>query len=82
MFEQTRVTEIVFKEGRDPVRSDNPLPMGVNYVQKDGRSGHITFDYLVDASGTKGLMSTKVCLLNGYRCLVPDIRSSISETER
>lgn len=34
-------------------------PIGANYV-RGGQSGYISFDYLIDASGNKGIMSTKV----------------------
>lgn len=55
MFEQTRVTDIVFDE---KAPESDPRPIGANYV-RNGTTGYISFDYLVDASGSKGLMSTK-----------------------
>lgn len=56
VYEQTRVVDLAFEdddEGR-PIR-----PIGANYV-RGGQSGYISFDYLIDASGNKGIMSTKV----------------------
>jgi flavin-dependent dehydrogenase len=56
VYEQTRVVDLAFEdddEGR-PIR-----PIGANYM-RGGQSGYISFDYLIDASGSKGIMSTKV----------------------
>jgi flavin-dependent dehydrogenase len=57
VFEQTRVNDIIFDEKTQD--TDNLRPIGANYI-RDGKAGHISFDYLVDSSGSKGLMSTKV----------------------
>lgn len=39
--------------------SFNARPVAATWRRKDGRSGEITFDYLVDASGRHGILSTK-----------------------
>ena len=38
---------------------DPGRPVSASWSRKDGSSGHIKFDYLVDASGRAGLVSTK-----------------------
>ncbi|KAG2361128.1 FAD/NAD-P-binding domain-containing protein [Suillus spraguei] len=51
VFDNTRVTELQF-EGERPVSADwNNASTGMQ--------GHISFNYLVDASGRNGIMSTK-----------------------
>lgn len=56
-FDGTRVESIEFES----IRSSQHLerPVAAKWSRKDGRSGTITFDYLVDASGRAGIMSTK-----------------------
>ncbi|PPQ70820.1 hypothetical protein CVT24_001037 [Panaeolus cyanescens] len=54
VFEETKVDSIQF-EG-DPKTS---RPISANWSKKDGTSGNITFDWLIDASGRNGIMSTK-----------------------
>ncbi|KAI3612699.1 non-heme halogenase [Moniliophthora roreri] len=54
VFEETRVDTIDF-EG-DPQSS---RPIAANWTRKDGTKGRTTFDWLVDASGRAGIMSTK-----------------------
>lgn len=64
-FDGTKVTEIQFvlHEEKDfPSDPDvaNPgRPVSVTWARKDGSTGTINFDYLIDASGRAGLMSTK-----------------------
>lgn len=58
VFEETKVTEIKFA---DPTGTEL-RPVSAVYVRKDGQTGEINFDYLVDASGRNGIMSTKVGL--------------------
>ncbi|KAG2004322.1 FAD binding domain-containing protein, variant 2 [Coprinopsis cinerea AmutBmut pab1-1] len=53
-FDETRVENIEF-EG-DPKSS---RPVAANWTRKDGTSGKIEFDWLIDASGRAGLMSTR-----------------------
>jgi hypothetical protein len=50
------VSDIVFQDREDP---SDLRPIAANFV-RNGQAGHITFDYLIDASGNKGIMSTKV----------------------
>lgn len=49
VFEETRVTEITF---------DGERPVSASYISK-AEAGTISFDYLIDASGRNGIMSTK-----------------------
>ncbi|KAF7348029.1 FAD/NAD(P)-binding domain-containing protein [Mycena sanguinolenta] len=53
-FQGTRVESIEF-EG-DPASS---RPIAANWANKDGDTGKITFDWLIDATGRAGIMSTK-----------------------
>ncbi|KAF5319373.1 hypothetical protein D9619_008613 [Psilocybe cf. subviscida] len=55
VFEGARVSDIVFEDREDP---SDLRPIAANFV-RDGKAEHITFDYLIDASGNKGIMSTK-----------------------
>ncbi|KAF8801165.1 FAD/NAD(P)-binding domain-containing protein [Phlegmacium glaucopus] len=54
VFEETKVESIDF-EG-DPQTS---RPISATWLKKDGDTGKIAFDWLVDASGRAGVMSTK-----------------------
>jgi hypothetical protein len=54
VFEETKADEIQF-EG-DPKTS---RPISATWSKKDGSTGKIEFDWLVDASGRAGIMSTK-----------------------
>ncbi|EGO19147.1 putative halogenase [Serpula lacrymans var. lacrymans S7.9] len=54
VFEETRVESIDF-EG-EPASS---RPIAAHWTNKQGGSGKISFDWLVDASGRAGVMSTK-----------------------
>ncbi|KAF8636117.1 hypothetical protein AX17_003820 [Amanita inopinata Kibby_2008] len=54
VFEETRVTSIEF-DG-DPTSS---RPVAANWTNKNGESGTIRFEWLVDASGRAGTMTTK-----------------------
>lgn len=57
IFDQTKVTSIEFEDSL----TDLPVgkPTSVTWSRKDGSTGTVTFDYLVDASGRAGLISTK-----------------------
>jgi flavine halogenase len=60
VFEQTKVSEIEFvNRNRDDLR-----PFKAHFMSHTGEKGSIAFDYLVDASGRNGIMSTKVCPLS------------------
>ncbi|TFK50411.1 FAD/NAD-binding domain-containing protein [Heliocybe sulcata] len=54
VFEETRVGSILFQDGNTASR-----PIAATWANKTGQSGTIHFDWLVDASGRAGLMSTK-----------------------
>ncbi|KAF2103335.1 FAD/NAD(P)-binding domain-containing protein [Rhizodiscina lignyota] len=66
VFEGTRVSSIEFVQADedmidpDDSRVANPgRPVSAKWTRKDGRTGTISFEYLVDASGREGLVSTK-----------------------
>ncbi|KAF8898068.1 hypothetical protein CPB84DRAFT_1815800 [Gymnopilus junonius] len=56
VFEETKAEEIQFEGNGDPQTS---RPISATWSKKDGSSGKIEFDWLVDASGRAGVMSTK-----------------------
>lgn len=64
-FDQTKVDCLTFEpyteSGFDAeARLANPgRPVSANWSRKDGTSGTIKFDYIIDASGRNGLISTK-----------------------
>lgn len=53
IIEETKVSSLVF-EG-DPATT---RPTAAKWTNAQGKSGTIEFDYLVDASGRRGIMST------------------------
>ncbi|KAJ7793019.1 hypothetical protein B0H14DRAFT_3115063 [Mycena olivaceomarginata] len=53
VYEEHKVTELVFAEG------SNHRPISARFTTGSGEVRSITFDYLVDASGRAGIMSTK-----------------------
>ncbi|KAJ7468679.1 hypothetical protein FB451DRAFT_1340310 [Mycena latifolia] len=53
VYEEHRVTELTFAEGSDY------RPISATFTTGTGEAGSIAFDYLVDASGRAGIMSTK-----------------------
>ncbi|KUJ13601.1 FAD/NAD(P)-binding domain-containing protein [Mollisia scopiformis] len=64
-FDGTKVDSISFEPYADETfnaeaRLANPgRPVSANWSRKDGTSGTIKFDYLIDASGRNGIISTK-----------------------
>jgi flavine halogenase len=64
-FDGTKVDSLTFEpypqEGFDiESRLANPgRPVSAAWSRKDGTSGTIKFDYIIDASGRNGIMSTK-----------------------
>ncbi|KAL9132612.1 MAG: hypothetical protein Q9175_006212 [Cornicularia normoerica] len=66
-FDGVKVTAIEWAplEGKDAVNGDMVAnvdpgrPVSASWARKDGSSGEIKFDYLVDASGRAGIVSTK-----------------------
>ncbi|KAG6358328.1 hypothetical protein INS49_014212 [Diaporthe citri] len=65
VFDGTKVDEITFEpydqEGFDrKIRLANPgRPVSAKWSRKDGTNGSISFDYIIDASGRNGIISTK-----------------------
>ncbi|KAJ6615415.1 hypothetical protein B0H10DRAFT_2220437 [Mycena sp. CBHHK59/15] len=53
VYEERKVTELQFAAGSDS------RPISATFTDATGQTGSITFDYLVDASGRAGIMSTK-----------------------
>ncbi|KAJ7857604.1 hypothetical protein B0H13DRAFT_2356880 [Mycena leptocephala] len=53
VYDEHKVAEITFAEG------SNFRPIRATFTTATGEVGSITFDYLVDASGRTGMMSTK-----------------------
>ncbi|KAL8792397.1 MAG: hypothetical protein Q9195_005011 [Heterodermia aff. obscurata] len=64
-YDGTKIDSIEFKPNDDekfPVDANAPNPgraVSANWSRKDGSSGKIGFDYVVDASGRAGVISTK-----------------------
>lgn len=54
VFEETKVTEVQF-DGTGP----DARPVSANWRNKQGQTGKITYDFLIDASGRTGLVSSK-----------------------
>lgn len=66
VFEGVRVTSIDFVDSPSKTNDasnedwkDVGRPVRANYVTDKGEAGKIEFDYLIDASGRAGVMSTK-----------------------
>ncbi|KAH7872221.1 FAD/NAD-binding domain-containing protein [Lentinula edodes] len=55
VFEETRVNEVYFQ----PMEAHSSRPVSATWTHKSGRTGKITFDWLIDASGREGILSTK-----------------------
>lgn len=53
VIEETRVTELHFSI------SDENQPAAASWKRSSGEQGRLEFDYLVDASGRNGIMSTR-----------------------
>lgn len=64
VFDATRVREIIFEPHSVPDKAsdldENNLgrPVQATWKDKDGNGGTISFQYLVDASGRRGILST------------------------
>lgn len=54
VFEETKVTDVEF-DGVAP----NAYPKAALWKNKQGETGRITFDYVIDASGRAGILSVK-----------------------
>ncbi|PHH75910.1 hypothetical protein CDD80_1945 [Ophiocordyceps camponoti-rufipedis] len=59
-FDETKVDTIQFEAGANRDEAGGPgRPVSATWSRKDGSTGSITFDYLIDASGRNGILSTK-----------------------
>ncbi|KAF5387396.1 hypothetical protein D9757_005783 [Collybiopsis confluens] len=56
VFDETKVDNLEFENNGDPKTA---RPVAANWTNKKGQSGKIHFDWLVDASGRAGIMSTQ-----------------------
>ncbi|KAI1779470.1 hypothetical protein F4818DRAFT_141579 [Hypoxylon cercidicola] len=76
-FDGTKVASIEFAP-RDPASTDarnfGP-PVSATWTRKDGSSGTISLDYIVDASGRAGLISTKYLKNRAYNQGLKNIAS-------
>jgi hypothetical protein len=64
IFDGVKVTELDFEPSGIDVPADSKVadlgrPVSATWSRKDGSSGMIKFEYLVDGSGRAGLVSTK-----------------------
>ncbi|KAI1776978.1 FAD/NAD(P)-binding domain-containing protein [Hypoxylon cercidicola] len=67
IFDATKVASIEFAPATTPAtggalqpdQSDLGRPVSATWTQKDGTTGIIEFQYLIDASGRQGILSTK-----------------------
>ena len=65
IFDGTKVTNIEFtplEQNGDVTETSDPnpgRPVSATWSRKDGSTGNVKFDYLVDASGRAGVVSTK-----------------------
>ena len=63
-FDETKVESVEFAPYDELSESDLPVPnpgrpVSAKWSRKDGSTGEVKFQYLVDASGRNGLVSTK-----------------------
>ncbi|KAK6544545.1 hypothetical protein TWF694_001235 [Orbilia ellipsospora] len=69
IFDETKVQDVEFEADvsqTDSAKNSSPAesfrtrrPVSASWKRKDGTSGSISFKYLIDASGKRGLLSTK-----------------------
>ncbi|UKZ82679.1 hypothetical protein TrVFT333_010473 [Trichoderma virens FT-333] len=64
-FDETKVASIEFAPATSDVQSLG-RPVSATWTRKDGSSGTVSFDYVVDASGRAGLISTKYLKNRSY----------------
>ena len=59
-FDRVKVTEIQFSDREKPGEGTTGRPISASWISSSkGTSGTISFEYLVDATGRAGLMSTR-----------------------
>ncbi|KAI0686451.1 FAD/NAD-binding domain-containing protein [Cytidiella melzeri] len=63
VFEETRVDSLKFETDGDPTTR----PVSATWKNKAGQTGTIAFDWLIDASGRQGMISTKHLKSRIYR---------------
>lgn len=66
VFEEVKVTELEFSGDR---------PVAAQWKAKDGSTGKISFDYVVDASGRTGIISTKYLKNREYNDTLKNVAS-------
>ncbi|KAM6506246.1 Tryptophan halogenase [Fusarium solani] len=60
IFDETKVDTVQFEQTASNVKANQPgRPVSATWTRKDGSSGSVSFEYLVDASGRCGILSTK-----------------------
>ncbi|KAL7941562.1 hypothetical protein V8C42DRAFT_334931 [Trichoderma barbatum] len=64
-FDETKVASIEFAPATSDAQSIG-RPVSATWTRKDGSSGTVSFDYIVDASGRAGLISTKYLKNRSY----------------
>lgn len=67
-FDETKVASIEFSSPDPSSGGAHPFgrPVSATWTRKDGTSGTISMDYIVDASGRNGLISTKYLKNRSY----------------
>lgn len=70
IFDSVKVKEINFEPRKDEPKANGTAkldrPVSAAWTRKDGNSGTIHFDYVVDASGRAGMVSTKYMKNRSY----------------
>ncbi|PYH51723.1 NAD(P)/FAD-dependent oxidoreductase [Aspergillus niger CBS 101883] len=75
-FDGVKVTAIEFDPLDESAIDDHPgRPVSASWKAKDGRTGSISFDYLVDASGRAGIASTKYLKSRTYNSYLKNVAS-------
>lgn len=60
IFDETKVDTVQFEQIASDVKPNQPgHPVSATWTRKDGSRGSVFFKYLVDASGRRGVLSTK-----------------------
>ncbi|KAL6355310.1 hypothetical protein LRP88_10896 [Fusarium phalaenopsidis] len=60
IFDETKVDTVQFEQTASNVKANQPgRPVSATWTRKGGSSGSVSFKYLVDASGRRGILSTK-----------------------
>ncbi|KAJ6630121.1 hypothetical protein B0H10DRAFT_1985079 [Mycena sp. CBHHK59/15] len=70
VFEETMVTEIELKD-----MPDGACPIAATWKAKSGQTGRISFDFVIDASGRSGILSTKYFRTRKFNDILKNIAS-------